>query len=30
MEMAGDLGGTVRVTFDQMVDPWEGGAYAPQ
>lgn len=30
MDMSGDLGDSVKVTFDQIVDPWEGGAYAPQ
>ena len=30
MEMSGDLSGSVDVVFDQIVDPWEGGRYAPQ
>ena len=29
MEMSGDLSGSVDVVFDQIVDPWEGGRYAP-
>lgn len=29
MEMSGDLSGDVTLTFDPIVDPWEGGRYAP-